>query len=306
MHSLIKCCLTAMLLLPAMAGEPSFDLDDEKPEEQASSDRTLIISSVDDLALQGVTGHGANNVQRAAQKAFKENPKGTRLRVRVGRNTEGSIRWVYSYPRSVTPLDAENRPHGVEWLLMHLEAPTGRIISYRLIPWKHGSKEGVEKEFLEEKPWGRHRLAAEVSWKNGKMHGLRKVFFPSSKIRSETKYVNGVADGLARIWDAKGNLLSTCTMKNGKRQGETVEYWPGSKQPARSISYQNGVTHGLVREYYRNGKLKRERAFRLEMAHGEDRIFNEKGVVIHKRYWFDGDPVSKEEFEKRTKMQKEK
>ncbi|MDA1140562.1 MAG: hypothetical protein O3B01_18490 [Planctomycetota bacterium] len=89
-------------------------------------------------------------------------------------------------------------------------------------------------------------------------------------------------------------------MKEGKREGRFVEYWSGTQQPARTITYKAGVTHGLVSEYYKSGKLKRERTFRNEGPHGEDRLYNEAGVITHQRYWFDGDPVSKETFEKRS------
>jgi antitoxin component YwqK of YwqJK toxin-antitoxin module len=165
--------------------------------------------------------------------------------------------------------------------------------SYRLIPWKHGVRDGVEQEFV-----GR-KLRAEVPWKDGKMHGTRKSFFADGTTQSESVYVAGQGNGPMRSWDEDGSLLSEGTLKDGQRHGPFTEYWPGSTQPKRVITYRNGVSHGLVRDYYRSGKIKRERHVIEETLHGTDMSYNETGEIIHARYWLDGDLVTRDEFEQR-------
>jgi len=299
-------CFMVMLAvtLCAWGGEPSFDLEGGAAAPQASGDRVVVVRSAEELVLQGVAGKGADSIKKVVERICKENPAGARFRVRYSTATEGSTRWTYIYPQAVEPLDAENRPHGTQWLALEGDLTVGHIASYRLVPWKHGIRDGVEKEFSARRP--EDKLLGEVPWRDGKMHGARKVFFPDGQLRSEIHYVDGVADGPARIWDADGKLLSQCTMMAGKRHGTMTEYWPGTDQPQRVIHYKNDRIDGLVREFYQSGRLKRERSFRNESPHGEDRAFHESGQLANLRYWYDGDAVSKEEFEKRSQSKQEK
>jgi antitoxin component YwqK of YwqJK toxin-antitoxin module len=286
--------LTALLAAaPILAEGPSFDLDDAESAKPA--DRTCTVSSADELAALGITGHGAREVANAVQQTLKGTPTGTKVRVAIGVATEGSTRWTYFYPRSVVPVDDQGRPDGVEFLAVDIVSTIGQIVRHRLIPWKNGVRQGTEKEYAGT------ALLAEIPWENGKMHGLRKTLFPNGNLQGETTYVDGVANGPTRLWDKDGQLLSEGNLKGGQRDGRFVEYWPGTKQPSRTLHYKDGVTHGLVSEYYKSGKLKRERAFRNEAPHGEDRLYNEDGTIAETRYWFDGDPVTKEEFKKRSK-----
>ncbi|NQT53181.1 toxin-antitoxin system YwqK family antitoxin, partial [bacterium] len=236
---------------PLFTEGPSFELDET--ESTKPKDRTYTVSSADELATLGITGHGAREVGRTVQQALKDRPEGTKVRVVVGIGIEGSVRWTYFYPRSVVPIDDRKRPDGIEFLAVDVVSTSGYIASYRLIPWKNGIRHGIEKEYAGK------ALRAEVPWKNGKMHGPQKTFFPNGKVRSETVYVDGVANGPTRLWDDEGHLTSQGAMKDGRLDGRFVEYWPGTKQPRRIINYNEGVTHGLVIEYYRSGKLKRER-----------------------------------------------
>jgi len=280
------------------AAEPSFDLGTDGGEETASSsDRMLVVESVDDLALHGISGPGAREVGNVVDRVFKDNPEASRARVSYGTATEGSTRWTFVYPRTVTPLDSEGRPHGTEWLMAQFSL-VGNLSNYRLVPWKLGVRDGVEREFKNDK------LAVEVPWRNGKMHGSRRAYSSDGKLQGETVYADGLAEGPARLWDADGNLLSECHMKAGKRHGAMTEYWIGTDQPQRVIHYKDDRVEGVVRELYRSGKLKRERQFRNDMAHGEERIFDEKENITNQRYWLDGDTVSREAFEERTKDEK--
>jgi hypothetical protein len=282
-------------------GEPSFELADDGEKTESRSGRTVVVKSVEDLALKGISGKGAAKVRQVLERVIEENPETDRVRVFCGTATEGSSRWTFVYPRSLTPLDAEDRPHGTQWLMTNFDPTTGRVISYRLIPWEHGVKDGVEQEFRGA-GWSREEfLAAEVPWRKGKMHGERKTFYPDGELKGLTRYVDGLASGPARQWDADGNLLSECPMKDGERHGKKKEYWPGTDQPRRIIPYRDDRVEGLVREFYRSGKLKRERRFHDDMAHGVDRIYDEDGNVISRRYWFEGTTVSREEFEKKKR-----
>ncbi len=293
--ALARASAFALLWLAAgalRADPPSFDLADEKTA--APADRTLVVTSPKDLAAAGITGHGSRDVVAVVTEALKDQPAGTKVRVIIGEQTEGSVRWRLVYPKSAVALDAEGRPHGSEYLAVIVDAGTGRINAFRRVPWEHGVRHGLEKEYDGE------RVSAEVPWVNGKMAGVRKSFFPNGQVQSESPYVAGQANGVTRTWDADGALTSEATMKNGEREGQMTEYWPGTTQARRLLEFHHGVAHGAVREFYPTGKLKRKCSLADGSLHGADESYNEQGEVTHTRYWWKGDPVSAEEFARRT------
>ena len=69
---------------------------------------------------------------------------------------------------------------------------------------------------------------------------------------------NGVIEGLIKLFNAKGELTSQFSLKNGKKQGEEIVYFEREK-PKLSISWDEGVLHGPVKTWYRNGQLQSER-----------------------------------------------
>ncbi|MBS3762026.1 MAG: toxin-antitoxin system YwqK family antitoxin [Planctomycetes bacterium] len=293
--------LTTVLLLataPLLAGEPSFELDED--EKKAPGKRTVVVSSAKELAEAGVAGRGTRKIARKIQEILKDQPEGTKVRVVIGEITEGSVRWRLIYAKSVAPLDDKGRPHGVEHMVTGLKTGVTTPAVLRKVPWKHGVRHGIAKEYVGKK------LVAEVPWEEGKIDGVRKSYYRNGQIQSKTHYVDDQAHGPVRTWNKEGELIKKGTFKNGKRHGKFTEYWPGTEKPRRIIQYRNGYANGVVREYYLSGKLRRKRTLVDGVLHGRDISYNEKGKVTGKRYWFDGDPVTRKEFKRRAKKQKQK
>jgi antitoxin component YwqK of YwqJK toxin-antitoxin module len=51
------------------------------------------------------------------------------------------------------------------------------------------------------------------------MQGNQCVFFKSVKKRVAGSYVNGEKQGLQRVWDEEGKLISNYVLKNNRRYG---------------------------------------------------------------------------------------
>lgn len=234
-------------------------------------------------------GQSDREVKRTIAEVLRGKPAGSKVRLLLGTYTEGSSRWLVTYLKSIVLLDAQGRPDGNEKYVTN-QGVNG-IVGYRLVPWKSGTKDGVEKTFVDE------ILKEEIPWKAGKIEGLRRSFFADGRVEVETQYVDGEANGPTRIYASDGSLIREGTMKNGKRDGTMTEYWPGTKQTKRVVKYRDGQAAGLVREFYLSGKLKREVAMQNESYHGEDKLYNEDGKLTQTRYWSNGDMVTKEAFE---------
>jgi len=287
----VTSAMAGLLLLTCSVRADGLSFDLDSGEDVKTSDRTIVLVSADEVQMRGISGVGASDVQNAVRDVLKDQPEGTRARVVIGQGTEGSVRWTYVYPRSVVALDDEDRPHGVERLVM--DAMQYRQ-NYRMVPWRHGQRHGVEKEYVQQ------QMVVEIPWVDGRMHGTRKTYFANGDIQSETEYANGVASGPTRTWDREGSLIMEGRHEDGNRHGVFSEYWPGTTQPQRQITYRHGVVDGTVREYYPSGKLRRERTFVDEALHGPDRMYLEDGDVFQTRYWFRGEPVTEEEFHTRA------
>ena len=263
---------------------------DGPANEQDASAPERVASRETDLAALGVQGDGAPNVARAIKQAFTNAPAGAKVRFSVGEQTTGDGRARYLYLRSLVLLDAQGQPDGLEMIVtnMGLTRPQGK----RFIPWKHGVKDGVERETQED------RLAAEIPWQNGQIEGTRRTYFPSGQPEAETEYVHGLANGSTRVFDESGALVREGTMKAGRREGALTEYWAPTKQVKRVAQYRHGKAEGPLREYYQSGKLKREATLQDDALCGEETQYSEAGAVTLTRYWLHGESVTAEEFRK--------
>lgn len=255
------------------AGEPSFDLD-------SNNYRIVTADTLDQVVGSGV---GTPGIKKAITAMLAGKPVGTRVRVALGTEVEGSSRWSLTYLVSAVPLDAEGRPDGEEML------NTGA-----LVPWKNGVKDGIEKTLREGK------VVEEVHWKDGKVVGTKRSFFPDGKVKSEVEYVDGLVDGPTRVFGADGCIVSEGTMEKGRMVGVKKEYWPAGSVLRREVTYRDGSAT-VVKEYDTKGRIQRDYTLKNESFHGEDRKYNEAGEVTQTRYWLNGDNVTKEAFKGKGK-----
>ncbi len=77
-----------------------------------------------------------------------------------------------------------------------------------------GKKEGIFEQWW---PNGNYRYL--FNYKNDQYEGKQIVFFPNGKIQQESYYLAGKEEGLQRIWNEEGVLISNYTIKNKKLYG---------------------------------------------------------------------------------------
>ncbi|HLB53427.1 MAG TPA: hypothetical protein VJK48_06955 [Chlamydiales bacterium] len=75
----------------------------------------------------------------------------------------------------------------------------------------------------------------------------------------------GMPEGLVRKFNSKGEVIATYFLKNGKKQGEEIEYYlpPESQEwhPKLSIQRDKDTVHGCVKSWYPNGQLQSQREY---------------------------------------------
>jgi antitoxin component YwqK of YwqJK toxin-antitoxin module len=195
---------------------------------------------------------------------------------------------------SLTPLDADGKPDGEAWYY-------GSYYPTRMVPYKHGLKDGVETEFIyPENRGGERRVISETPWREGKIHGIKKLYYhENGKLRMEIPYENGIRQGEEKAYDLPGRLEKVTPYKDDKIHGDVVEYWTSTGKPKRVVPFRKGIVDGIVREYHENGTLKKEWPVKNDRFHGIEKEYDENGKLIMMRYWIEDEIVSKEEYEKK-------
>ena len=108
--------------------------------------------------------------------------------------------------------------------------------------------------------------------REGKKHGYWKTFYDDWSLRTECYYRHGLRDGFYKEYDEKGNLKKITKFVNDVEQVLTADQKPLVMQ----------------REYYPNGRVKREASFRDGKKEGVWREFDEDGNVINSQTYQKG------------------
>ncbi|MFW6107297.1 MAG: toxin-antitoxin system YwqK family antitoxin [bacterium] len=278
MMALVRFAFVGAILLPCATARAG--------EETPRGEEVVIVAKPED----------APKFAREIERLLEVAPEGHKLRL--------VLVWVldtnYGKSRlrrlkSAVPVDAESRPDGTE---RHWRLGPGGFLE-REVPYRKGVRQGIEKVWAIKDDRGARFVQAEIPWQDGEIQGTKKTYHPNGKLSAETQFADGRPNGTIRSYDMDGRLLRQGTMKDGKRHGTLTEYWPKTGKPRRLIPYTEGKVDGLVREYYLNGKLKREMTFRSDIMHGVEKQYEADGSLARTRYWFDGDVVTKAEFQKR-------
>lgn len=265
--------LIVCILLPAAVGRAA-----EGPagaETPRSDQHVHIAKSPGDLP--GYYG-------RVFAAQFKALPKGYTIRIVMQDRYDPSPNKLIQYLAEIVPLDPEGERDGVE----EFHLPFGEGIE-RSVTWKKGVKDGPEKFYS--RSAGQKYLRMEIPWRNGKVEGMKKIFYPNGKPRSVTHYVNDRADGEALGYTERGKLMRRAIMKDGKRDGDMIDYWPETGKPRRIVHYDMGKVEGVVREFYAGGRLKREIPFKNNAMNGTEKQFEADGSLVRTREWKDGEMV---------------
>jgi antitoxin component YwqK of YwqJK toxin-antitoxin module len=101
-------------------------------------------------------------------------------------------------------------------------------------------------------------IKTETSARGSKREGITKVFDRQGRLLSEVNYINNTREGLAKnYYPGTGKINSTLVYKNGIKDGDEIWYFE-SQKPFRITPYVNGVISGLQKFFYEDGKVMAE------------------------------------------------
>ncbi len=131
------------------------------------------------------------------------------------------------------------------------------------------------------------RKMSEINFMNGGPVQYGKMFSVTGKLQAQGKYINHEKDSLWTFFTEDGLLLSQETYKNGKKEGKSITYHPGTKNIAEISYFKKGLQDSIDLQYYADGKLESEGKYKNGNAEGKaiwyfpDGKVNISGSYIH-------------------------
>ena len=203
--------------------------------------------------------------------------------------------------------------------------------------WKKLDEQGTVVyvgQFKDDKPYGLFTYFDVEGKKMTEMNFVKdgvayaKMYYVDGKVQAEGKYVNQQKDSVWNFYNADGMFLSTENWINGKREGKSTVYHPGTKQAASITNFKNGLEEGEYVEYYLDGQIKMKAnyvagnmegtaiwyfadgkiniigAYQHAVKHGKWTYYNADGTVKGTETWAFGKLTSQEQLIKQEDLYK--
>jgi antitoxin component YwqK of YwqJK toxin-antitoxin module len=140
--------------------------------------------------------------------------------------------------------------------------------------YKNGKLHGVYKEFNGTK------ADKEINYLNGLQNGLKKVFYPNGKLMEEGIYKNNLRDGYARWYSENGNMFLESYYSNGVLEGKQTSFDKDGKLVSET-SYKNNYMEGLYLEYFEDGiTIKIKGYYSKDLKNGSWEELDKDGKVL--------------------------
>lgn len=148
-------------------------------------------------------------------------------------------------------------------------------------------------------------LMAKGKYVNQEKDSIWIQFDDRGVVSYQEEYKNGKLDGQRVVFfEPVGNqylVMEYYYYKNGVRHGEFKKFHP-NKKLAQEGNYIDGNLNGDIKHYHPNGNIARIERYKYAVKHGYQIVFDEKGIQVgYKLYWegkeLKGEALAKKEAE---------
>lgn len=130
------------------------------------------------------------------------------------------------------------------------------------------------------------RLLETVSLRDGRPHGPHRQFAGDGTPIRAAHFADGLLDGLATDYDAKGRPLAETRWVAGRREG-LARVWRDGRL-ALETTWRDGVLNGPLRAFDPGGWLAVETPHRDGVPDGQMRVLDPDGRVVIREEWAAG------------------
>jgi len=142
----------------------------------------------------------------------------------------------------------------------------------QMISYKIGEKSGYSIKYRYDNPTnpGQATVVSRELYVNGRKEGNSYYYHPTGELMKMVFYKDGKKQGLSREFSTDSTLISVMEYSDN--------YLVNRERVNRTDT--EGRKQGTFREYYENGKIKREEHFLDDQLHGYFREFNGAGELV--------------------------
>jgi antitoxin component YwqK of YwqJK toxin-antitoxin module len=178
--------------------------------------------------------------------------------------------WKTYYVTGIIKSEGKRTNHLLDsiWLFYDVKGDTIQKISYM-----YGKKNGYLITFDYSTAGdgsGRGTIISKELYIDDRKEGKSYYYFPDAKLKSEVSYLNGKKQGLSKEFDESGKTISLVYYHNG--------YVTEREDINRKDK--NGLKQGVWREFYPDGRIKKEENYVNDILDGFYKEYNEKGDMV--------------------------
>ncbi len=108
-------------------------------------------------------------------------------------------------------------------------------------------------------------------------------------IMKDRTRMESVKDGTTMSFSSKDfRLTETGNFKNGEKDGEWIDYYPGGKTPAVIAHYKEGKLDGSWKQFDKKGNILTEMNYKNGLKDGKLYLYDKKGKVLKEKTFKDG------------------
>lgn len=116
----------------------------------------------------------------------------------------------------------------------------------------------------------------------------RQAIYSGETLSLLVEIRRGSPEGIVKKFTPKGELQSSYFIKNGKKQGEEIEYFLASEcnegekelKAKLSLHWDQDMIHGVVKTWYLNGKLQSQKEYCRNQKHGAALAWYKNGALM--------------------------
>jgi antitoxin component YwqK of YwqJK toxin-antitoxin module len=178
--------------------------------------------------------------------------------------------WRTYYVTGIKKSEGNRKNHLLDsiWIFYNNKEDTLRKISYM-----YGKKNGYYLEYSYDNLKAGIDTGIVISkelYVNDKKEGISYYCYNDGTLKSEVSYVNGKMQGLSRQYEKEGNIITLIYYHNG---------YMTDKEEINRYN-EEGQKDGVWKEFYPDGKVKKEEHYKDGLLDGLYKEFNKKGNLV--------------------------
>jgi len=219
------------------------------------------------LGLQIISGQ-QNDVTDGYMKFYYPNGQVSSEGLMINGKPDGY--WKTFYVTGIIKSEGKRTNHMLDsiWLFFDNKGDTIQKISYM-----YGKKNGylLTYDYSDiADGTGRGTIISKELYIDDKKEGKSYYYYPDGKLKSEVSYVDGRKQGMTKEFDESGMIISLIYYHNG--------YITEREDINRRDK--NGLKQGIWREFYPDGRIKKEEIYVNDVFEGFYKEYNERGDMI--------------------------